>query len=360
MIDWKKCTGCGACENICPVSCIKLENGKNGFLYPKVNEEKCIHCNKCEEVCPIQNNRNMPYEMKRVYLFINKDSYDRNISASGGFVKALADYVLEEKKGVCFGAAFAEDFSIHHIEVKNKKEVYAILGSKYVQSSVDKTFQKAKEYLEKGIYVLYTGTPCQIAGLMNYLENKQYDNLITVDIFCHGVPSQHLWKRYLKEYFPNQEIRYIQFREKTIGWWQVQFRIQFAHNDYTSFYRPPADDFIRLFLEDISINSSCFHCLYRRKKRYSDFSIGDAWNINKITQNMDDNRGITSVIVNSKKAEEIINTIENKHHVFEISMEEGAYSREELFTDKTPSRQWEEFMKNYPDGIKKTIKDLNI
>ncbi len=166
MIDWKKCTGCGACENICPVSCIKLENGKNGFLYPKVNEEKCIHCNKCEEVCPIQNNRNMPYEMKRVYLFINKDSYDRNISSSGGFVKALADYVLEEKDATTLIATIQPNkynFKDFMFKVREKNiQVILILENEKVK--------ELKDALMLGIYDIIFD-PFDLEDVCNKITN---------------------------------------------------------------------------------------------------------------------------------------------------------------------------------------------
>ena len=354
------CFGCGACECICDVGAISIEYNKKGFLEKKIDDNKCIKCYKCDEVCGLNYHKQAPNRMRKSYFFVNKDIYDRNVSSSGGFVKALADYVLD-RGGVCFGAAFDEDLTIHHIEVKNKNDIYAILGSKYVQSRTDKTFINVKEAIERNKLVLYVGTPCQIAGLKHFLGDKENNNLITVDIFCHGVPSPKIWEEYLSEYFDKQNIRYIQFRDKTLGWWQFRFRIQFTHSEYASYYRPPEDPFIKSFLNDIIINDACLDCKYRTKEKYSDFYLGDAWNINKIKQNMDDNHGITTVVVNSKRAEEILKEIEGKHHVFEIKLEDGVYSRTELFEKKKSSEKRDEFWKLYDEkGIKRAISELEI
>lgn len=337
-----------------------MKEGRNGFLEPEVDESKCVHCEKCKQVCPINNKVDNLHEMRKAYFFINKDSYDRNLSSSGGFVKAIADYIIGEENGVCYGAAIAEDLTIHHVEVDELERVYTILGSKYVQSNTERTYSRVKMHLENERYVLYVGTPCQIAGLLSFLGDQEYEKLITIDIFCHGVPSPHLWKKYLEEYFQNEEIRYVQFRDKTEGWWKVKFRVQFAHSEHASYYRPPTDDFLKLFLKDISLNECCYDCKYRSKKKQSDFFIGDAWNINKVKTNMDDNRGITTVIVNTNKAEKIMNEIKKYHHVFSVSLEEGAYSRTELFVKKKIPDERREFMEHYMDGIRTEVQRLNI
>lgn len=362
MISGETCFGCSACSNACELGAITMIYGKKGFLVPQVDSAKCIQCDKCSAVCPMNiSTENAPYEMKKAYFFIHEDMYDRNLSSSGGFVKALADYVFEHE-GICFGAAFDEDLSVHHVGIINRDDVYAILGSKYVQSRTEKTYVEVRKHIERGKLVLYVGTPCQIAGLKAFLGNVDYENLITIDIFCHGVPSEKMWLDYLHEYFSNEEIRYVQFRDKTLGWWQFRFRIQFAHSEYASLYRPPQDDYIRLFLKNITINDICLNCPYRTKKKYSDFYIGDAWNINKVKKNMDDNHGITTVIANSKKAEIIIEEMKKKkHHFFQVSLEDGVYTRTELFNSKSISEEREKFWKYYDKlGMRKTIQELSL
>lgn len=360
MVENINCFGCGACENICEYDAISMEYDQKGFYLPSINKDKCVGCNKCENVCPINDINDIPNRMMQTYFFVNKDIYDRNVSSSGGFIKALADYVFDNN-GICFGASFDDDLSVHHVEVKNRENIYSILGSKYVQSKTGKTFQAVKKHLDAGRMVMYTGTPCQIAGLKSFLGHKEYKNLITVDIFCHGVPSPKLWKKYLSQYYKDKEIRYVQFRDKSLGWWQFRFRIQFAHDEYASLYRPPKDDYIKLFLQDISINDRCLACPYRTKEKYSDFYIGDAWNINKVKRNIDDNHGATTVIVNSERGEQIIKQIWEKHHIFKVSMEDGVYSREELFQTKIESENrikfWGECNKV---GIKETMSKLDL
>ncbi|MDD6327623.1 MAG: Coenzyme F420 hydrogenase/dehydrogenase, beta subunit C-terminal domain [Lachnospiraceae bacterium] len=360
MIRYDSCMGCGACANICPMNCITMTAGENGFLRPKVDESKCIRCGKCQDVCIMNHDMAHFEDMKEAYLFINKDQYDRNLSSSGGFVKALADYIIERKNGVCFGAAFDRDLSVHHIAIDKKEDVYAILTSKYVQSKTEMTYREVKALLEKERWVLYTGTPCQIAGLMSFLGNKTYETLVTVDIFCHGVPSQELWESYLQEYYGNEEIRYVQFRDKTFGWWNRRFRIQFAHNEMSSAYRPPTDDYLKLFLNSISINEKCMDCKYRQEKRLSDFYIGDAWNINKIKQNMDDNRGITTVVTNTEKAKVILDCLAENNHVFSVSLEDAVFGRPELFQKKRETEERKAFWKNYEKGIKTAVKETGI
>ena len=352
--------GCGACANICPVDCITMGQGEKGFLRPYVDKDKCIECGQCQAVCIMNHEPNQAEDMKEAYFFVNGDQYDRNLSSSGGFVKAIADYIIEEKKGICFGAAFAEDLSVHHVSVENKDDLYAILTSKYVQSATEKTYREVKLFLQQKRWVLYTGTPCQIAGLMSYLGDIKYETLITVDIFCHGVPSQEFWKRYLQEYYGEEEIRYVQFRDKTLGWWNYRFRIQFAHDEVASLYRPPADDFIKLFLNSISINEKCMNCKYRKEKRVSDFYIGDAWNINKIKQNMDDNRGITTVVINTDKAKTIFENLKEKNHAFPVSLEDGVFSRDELFRDKVTTEKRDAFWEYYNKNIKAIISKIGI
>ena len=186
MRNKKECCGCTACFHICPINCIVMKEDEEGFLYPNIDKAKCIHCNKCKEVCP---NRNIENRNTRTQTFVGyyKDDEVRKQSSSGGIFSAIAEWILQQK-GVVFGAAFDENFEVHHIAVETKEELIKLRGSKYVQSRLENTFLEAKEYLEKKRKVLFTGTACQIAGLKNYLSAK-YENLYTVDVLCHGAPS---------------------------------------------------------------------------------------------------------------------------------------------------------------------------
>ena len=177
MRNKKECCGCTAYFHICPINCIVMKEDEEGFLYPNIDKAKCIHCNKCKEVCP---NRNIENRNTRTQTFVGyyKDDEVRKQSSSGGIFSAIAEWILQQK-GVVFGAAFDENFEVHHIAVETKEELIKLRGSKYVQSRLENTFLEAKEYLEKKRKVLFTGTACQIAGLKNYLSSE-YENLYTL------------------------------------------------------------------------------------------------------------------------------------------------------------------------------------
>ncbi len=342
-----ECVACGACKSICPKGCIEMVYNKEGFLAPRVDETKCIHCDACKNVCPMLTDYHPDKDMLSAYLFVNEHDYYRNLSNSGGFFKAVSDMVLEEG-GVVFGAYLSDDFMVCHGYVEKKEDMFRLMGSKYVQSDMGDSFRLAKQFLEDGRQVLFSGTPCHIGGLRTYL-GKKYENLLTVDLFCAGIPSQVSWKSYLEDYFKEEEIRYVQFNYKGQGWWQSGLRIQFAKNDYYHTKRSKKDPYMAVFLNAIALNSPCYHCKFKGEKRNADFSIGDAWNINRIKTNMDDDRGITVALVNTEKGQKIIQQLSNSHHCFEISLEDAMYTRITWNPDvKVPSVR-ESFIKDLMD-----------
>ena len=216
-VNYKKCTGCGACVQVCPKKCISWEEKDFGFNYPRIDKNVCVDCGRCENVCPIDRDLNKP-DGQRAYAVVLKDKDTLLKSTSGGMFSALAGYVFENK-GVVYGCSMESGFQVKHIRVSVEKDLEKLRGSKYVQSNTENTFAQAETDLKKGLVVLYTGTPCQIAGLNNYL-GKEYDNLITADIVCHGVGSQKYFDKfmdYLKE--ANKDMTDLKFRSKEyVGW----------------------------------------------------------------------------------------------------------------------------------------------
>lgn len=195
IIDKSQCCGCTACASACPKHCIVLKEDEQGFLYPRVDESKCIDCHLCEKVCPVLK----PFEKQNpqeVFAIINPDEEIRLASSSGGVFTALAKQILHAG-GIVFGAAFDDNWQVHHISVTKVEDLALLRSSKYVQSRIEKTYTVVEEYLKKGTQVLFSGTPCQIAGLKHYLR-KEYDNLLSVDVVCHGVPSPLVWEKYLE------------------------------------------------------------------------------------------------------------------------------------------------------------------
>lgn len=296
----ENCCGCNACEQICTKSCISMVSDMEGFWYPKVNGNLCINCRLCEKVCPISH-INTKQECIESYAAYSSIDEIRKSSSSGGIFTLLARQILEEG-GIVFGVSLTSDFSeAAHIEITKFEDIRKIQGSKYLQSSTKDTFKKVKEYLIQNKKVLYSGVACQIAGLNNYLQ-KEYENLYTVDVLCHGVPSPKIWKKYLgekqKEF--NKKVDSIEFRNKDTGWKKYSVLIKFSEN---KLYTVPfnEDDYFKIFLSNIGLRPSCHYCKYKDLKRPSDISLGDYWGIENQLPEMDDDKGTSVVLLHSTK-----------------------------------------------------------
>ena len=235
MIDIKskqECCGCQACFNICPKNAIEMIEDNEGFKYPSINKEKCIKCGLCEKVCPYVNE----YSKKQIlnesiaYGGWNLNEEIRRISSSGGIFTAIAKYIIE-KNGVVCGAIFDENLNVVHDIVDNLNDLKKMNGAKYVQSDMRDNLKKIKKYLDNGRLVLFSGTPCQVSGLNSYL-NKEYNNLYTCDIVCHGVPSPKVFNKYKKELEKDNssKISFINFRDKITGWKSYSFLVKFKNN----------------------------------------------------------------------------------------------------------------------------------
>ena len=225
ITDKTKCCGCGVCKQICPKGAIAMKVDEEGFLYPTVDNSKCIKCDLCVKTCPILN-KPRTYKVLETYAAKHKSNEIKLKSSSGGIFTALAETILKEG-GVVFGAVFDKDWNIIHTYVDNVLDLDRIRRSKYVQSNTLETFKETKKFLDSGRQVLYTGTPCQIAGLRKFL-GKDYNNLLTADIVCHAVPSPAVWQKFLQENLDISQIKAINFREKDISW----------SNFYLSFLTP--------------------------------------------------------------------------------------------------------------------------
>lgn len=297
MLNMKLCTGCTACKSICPKQAIDMISDKDGFLYPTINKDKCINCKLCEKVCPVINVVENKSLLKS-YAAYNKDENIRINSSSGGLFTIFAKEVLRQD-GIVFGAMFDESFNVIHSYIEKEDELFNFRGSKYVQSSIGDTYKKCKEFLNKDRVVYFTGTPCQINGLKNYL-GKEYPNLITQDFICHGVPSPKVWNDY-KTRFKN--IKDVSFRDKSMGWSNYFVRIN-EHKDkhLENFY-------IKAFLSNYILRSSCYECKFKTKNRVSDITLGDLWGANSIVPQMNDDKGLSLIVINSSKGLSLFNKI---------------------------------------------------
>lgn len=297
----RDCCGCSACEAICPKQCIRLVIDEEGFLYPKVDETQCVNCGRCDTVCPVLNTEEeRKKSIPKAYVAYSEHEQVRLESSSGGLFSMLAEAVIEAG-GTVYGAAFDQEFQVHHIGVDNMDYLSELRGSKYVQSRMETVFQQAKEDLRDGRVVLFSGTACQIAGLNGYL-GKKYQNLITIDVLCHGVPSPKVWGRYLDEVQKNMKskVKGICFRQKDSGWKTYSVELQLENNrSYKKRFR--RNPFMQLFLSDICLRPSCHDCRFKSINRCSDITLGDAWGVDQYMPEMDDDKGTSVVLIHSDK-----------------------------------------------------------
>lgn len=322
MIDNKKdCCGCTACMHICPVKCIKMQEDEEGFLYPVTDKKKCINCHKCEKVCPIRNIINDNAETE-TYVGYNKNEEIRKQSSSGGMFSVVAEWILRQN-GAVFGAAFDENFEVYHIAVETEAELSKLRGSKYVQSNLLDAYPRVLQYLENNRKVLFTGTACQIAGLKKYLKND-YENLYTLDVLCHGVPSPKIWRMYLedknKKY--NSSIEKIEFRNKKNGWKNFSMKIDFSDNQRYCVLHPE-DEFMRMFLGNINLRPSCYSCRFKGIPRISDMTVGDSWGIENYMPDMDDDKGTSVILVHSSKGRQMLEAVKASLNIKEANLDKA-------------------------------------
>lgn len=308
FLNNEECCGCTACESICPKEAINMEADSEGFKYPQINDEKCVECGLCIKVCPLKNKKNNldTYKTPKVYAVKHKDDEIRLKSRSGGVFSAISDWILDNN-GAVYGVGYNKNFTVCHKRATTKSERDEFRGSKYVQSDLEEIFNQVKDDLKNDKYVLFSGTPCQVDGLINYLQNKKImEKLFLVDIICHGVPSPLIWKEYI-EFFEKKyksSIKNINFRDKRYGWASHIESYRTNRNKVVVI-----KNYTNLFYKHVMIRPVCKICKYTNIQRISDITIGDFWGIDKAVNNFNDNRGVSLVLVNTKKAELMFNEI---------------------------------------------------
>ena len=328
----QNCTGCSACANICPRGCIRMTADEEGFLYPKVNEEMCMDCGLCENVCPMQH-KPQQHELLAVYGAKNNDDAVRFTSSSGGMFTLFAEFVLKQG-GVVVGAALDEQLAVHHVLVDSLADLPKLRGSKYVQSKIGKIYSEVRQILRAGRKVLCSGTPCQIAGLKLFLK-KEYDNLLTVDFICHGVPSPGVWRKYLKEIAARRaagkntvlyaslnksgdvlrDISFISFRDKTLSWKKYSFVVCFSATDGAEKNSVLLSEdlhtnlFLKGFLADLYLRPSCYACPVKKLKSGSDLTIGDFWGVEYVLPRIDDGQGVSIIMSHNLKGQNICSSL---------------------------------------------------
>lgn len=333
LTDKKDCCGCAACVQRCPKHCISMKEDEEGFLYPFIDETVCINCGLCEKTCPIISHPEKLPTME-VLAVKNRNEAERMASSSGGVFIALAKKVIEQG-GVVFGAVFDENWEVKHTYSETLDGVKPMMGSKYVQSRIGESFCQAERFLKEGRKVLFTGSPCQITALHNYLH-KDYPNLLAVDFLCHGVPSPGVWRRYIDEMFTYAThmaakkntvfpssimsvpvITNIEFRNKTLnGWKKYCFVVRgsaYSKVDTNAVLLSEIHQdnlFMKGFLADLYLRPSCYRCKCKNGVSHSDLTIGDFWGINRLMLDFDDDKGVGLVLLNTDKGKAVFDTLD--------------------------------------------------
>lgn len=382
----KDCCGCHACVSVCSKHCITMQTDSEGFLYPVVDKDSCTDCGLCEKVCPVIH-QSAPVEPQATYIAINRNEEIRLQSSSGGIFTLLAEQVIAEG-GVVFGARFDKDWSVIHAWTDTVEGLAAFRGSKYVQSRIGDTYREAKEFLKQGRKVLFSGTPCQIAGLKKFLC-KEYNNLLTVDFICHGVPSPGVWQRYLNEL--REELRAergvgkntvpssmdelpvitgISFRDKTNGWKKYGFRLRYAawaapnsvsssaNKEEKEFLQPfPHNPFMRGFLADVYLRPSCYACSAKSGKSGSDITIADAWGMDCFAVEHDDDKGACYVLENTAKGTSYMSLFSFEQRIVDINVIKQ-YNPVYVSSVKPHPKRLQFFKQYKKDKVKPSVKDI--
>ena len=362
------CTGCSACVSVCPKKCISMKNAGDGVPFPKIENEKCILCNRCEKVCPVLGKlRKGKYA--HVYAAKNKNEIERKESTSGGIFSLLAEYVLD-MNGVVFGAAYDNNFSVKHIAVTASSSLSMLQGAKYTQSTIGTVYVEIEKLLKSGKYVLFSGTPCQGEGLKSFL-GKEYDNLITVDIICHGVPSPKVWQAYVdyrsqKENNGIRPLKINNMRSKASGWSRYGYSTEFDYgNGKITRIHNSQDLFMQAFIGNICLRNSCSNCKTKGVERCTDFTLGDYWGIWNQHPEFDDNKGTSVVFVHSLKGQAILEQLRDKADYLEVNIEDAYRENGSLMNSSKPHLGRDEFLaqvtaENFETLVRKYFLQENI
>jgi len=307
-----RCTGCEACASACPKNSIEMIPNREGFKNPVVDGDKCIHCKKCVNVCPVINfekNHRGIVDKKEAFAYKANNEQYRKICSSGGVFLSLANAFVD-MGGIVYGAAFDDDYKLRHISARSSEELVWLAGSKYLQSDINEVYKEIKKRLIAGYKIIFFGMTCQVEGLLAYL-GREYNTLYCVDLICMGIPSPIVWDKYLQAYHDRTNIRRINFKDKSRGWHRFSFYLE--NKDGSSESVPGFDNtYMECMFKGYSVRLSCFSCNYKCESKIADITIADCWGCEHYISEMDDNKGLSMVIVHSEKCEHLLNILKEK------------------------------------------------
>lgn len=345
VCDFYVCTGCAACVDCCPRKCISMQKGDGlGHLYPIINQELCIDCGFCQKTCPTLNKLNKQYPIKAYAGWdMNKKEYES--SSSGGAAAAFSRYIIRQG-GVVYGCAMLPNLEVKHIKVDEEKDIYRLKGSKYVQSGMKGCYQSLKEDLKAGKKVLFIGTPCQVAGVKSFLRKKEQQNLYTVDLICHGIPSLAFLQKHIEKVTEGKVPDEVCFRK---GDYFFLLLLQRGKEVYRNslFDERYKDIYYNAFFDGFSYRESCYHCPYAASERISDITIGDFWGL-KGNLPLPHPNGCSVVLPITNKGVEIVNAIATEFYLFERTIEEAIMGNEQLRNPKHKDWRIKLFHQLYP------------
>lgn len=346
ICDFNKCTGCGACVNVCPKNCIEMRLEEDAFYHPHIDQSKCIDCGLCAKTCPANKQIIDDKKEPLAYAAYSKNEEARLRSASGGVFYELAKNVIE-KNGIVVGAGYDDKFNVVHKICSSIDELKELQGSKYSQSNTGYIYKEVRKYLikDKDRLVLFSGTPCQIAALVSFL-GKEYPNLILVDFICHAIPSPSMWQKYLeyreKEY--DGKVTSVEFRNKTKGWDTSGMKICFS-NGKIYFSENRNDPYFRSFINHMFVRESCGVCQFKQTHRQSDITLADFWGINKVAPELYDDKGTSLIMVHSSKGKYFLDMIQDKLVLVEVSFNDSIKYNPSYFSALKPHPVQKKFIK---------------
>lgn len=321
LVPHDVCSGCGACAGICPKNCISMVCDAEGFAYPSVDWQKCIECGACLKKCPTEKEGVAGNAPITSAVFQDKDEASLKTSTSGGAFACIARHILEQG-GVVFGAAYDERLNVSHIAVKRLEDLHKLQGSKYVSSDAKESYKQVKAFLKEGRRVLFSGTPCQVAALKSFLGGDP-ELLLTIDIVCHGTPSQQLFQKYIKWLSEKKRtsVKSYSFRSKEHFGWTHGGAFSDGKKSYA--INPYCDPYYAAFLRGETFRKSCYSCKFANMNRMGDFTVGDFWGCHNMDKpvDLDHQKGLSMLLVNSPKGMDMLRQVEGEAAVVPLDLQ---------------------------------------